>query len=85
MDSLSQLVRDILNWIPNLVTALLLLFVGFIFAEFAKNAVVKAINTIINRKKGLSPQIASESIACNQLETIMNQMDAEYVSRGKIA
>jgi len=27
MDSLSQLVRDILNWIPNLVTALLLLFV----------------------------------------------------------
>jgi hypothetical protein len=42
MDSLSQLVRDILNWIPNLVTALLLLFVGFIFAEFAKNAVVKA-------------------------------------------
>ncbi|HRI00591.1 MAG TPA: hypothetical protein PK006_06025 [Saprospiraceae bacterium] len=42
MESLSQLVKDILNWIPNLITGLLLLFVGFLFADAAKSGVIKA-------------------------------------------
>ena len=42
MESLSQLIKDIINWVPNLVTAIVLLFGGFLFADFAKDATLKA-------------------------------------------
>lgn len=41
MESLSQLIKDIINWVPNLITGLVLLFVGFLFADFIKNTVTK--------------------------------------------
>ncbi|MBK7223910.1 MAG: mechanosensitive ion channel domain-containing protein [Saprospiraceae bacterium] len=42
MEALSQLIKDIINWVPNLITALVLLFVGFLFADFIKDATLKA-------------------------------------------
>ncbi len=46
LESLSKLIQDIINWIPNLVTAMAMLFIGFLAADFLKNASLKACESL---------------------------------------
>lgn len=42
MPAISQLFNDILNWIPNLLVALVILAVGLVFAEFVRGIIYTA-------------------------------------------
>lgn len=42
MESLSNLIQDILLWLPNLFTALVMMFLGFLLADWVKTGTVKA-------------------------------------------
>ena len=46
IEAVSNLMADIINYVPNLLTAFLLLFVGLLFADFIKGIVLSATKSL---------------------------------------
>lgn len=46
MPAVSQLLKDIIDFIPNLITALIVLVLGILLAEFIRNIVQTALNSL---------------------------------------
>lgn len=46
IEAVSNLMADIINYVPNLLTAFLLLFIGLLFADFVKGIVLSATKSL---------------------------------------
>lgn len=73
MEALSKLISDIINWIPNMVTAMVILFGGFIVADLVKKALDKTCKSIGIPSPGLITNSVFYFILINVLISALSQ------------
>ncbi|MDX1940483.1 MAG: mechanosensitive ion channel [Saprospiraceae bacterium] len=81
MEAVSKLMGDLLNYLPNLISAFLVLIIGIFFADFIKNIVLTACNSLGIPAAGVIANIVFYFIFLNVAMITLSQakIDTDFI------
>ncbi|MBK7871143.1 MAG: mechanosensitive ion channel [Saprospiraceae bacterium] len=81
MEAVSNLMGDLLNYLPNLISAFLVLVIGIFFADFIKNIVLTACNSLGIPAAGVIANIVFYFIFLNVAMITLSQakIDTDFI------